>query len=509
MAAVAAGLLGVVFVLAGSVKLGEPGAARGAVRAFLPHAPAAPAVAALAGAEVALGLLFLSGRAPRAAALAALASLALFSAMLLVLRRRAPATGCGCFGGTAERPAGLARNAALAALALVVAAHPEGGSPASGSAALVLARTALMLGVVLAWVGGVRVMRDGVPSALSTAEDGDTRRGFLGRALVGTLAVGGAALAGDPGRAFAAGAPGGCTNGRRGASVCWSPWRVRRSEPPRGLPRGAHGVAVRKGPSFDAPIVHADGAPAVVPVGGYFGRQSRRGGPSAGCPDPGARPASSTGWVFGYLPAASGGHSAVGWIPTAVRRGRLAAPDSGFSGVMCGPESLDFDCRAGSQRSSPYRAQCGPRGAGGRRTGYVCGGAREEVGTCFAPHETQVRAVRTDFSTGRADDLSAGRYLLRYTQGGAATLWLVPGDRVRAFCVACGRRRGDPACPPATVGAPPSSCCESWSCVEVLAARWAPAGARGWVDSSVLADEGTPPAVRQSLRQIVRDVFLV
>jgi len=508
MATVAAGLLGVVFALAGVAKLGAPAGARGAVSALVPRAPAAAVLAALAVAELALGLVLLSGRAPRAAALAALGALALFSAVLLGLRRRAPEKGCGCFGGVAERPAGLARNAALAFLALLVAADPEASSPSSGSAGVVLARAALVFGVLLGWTWALRIVRAPPPLPVPSA-GGQTRRGFLGRALVGALAVGGAGLAGDSGRALAAGAPGGCTYGRRGASVCWSPWRVRRSEPRRGLPQGARGVAVRKGPSFDAPIVHADGAPAVVPVGGYFGRQSRRGGPNAGCPDPGARPASATGWVFGYLPAGSGGRGAVGWIPTRLRRRRLAASDSGFAGVLCGPESLDFDCRAGSARSSPYRAQCGPRGPGGRRTGYVCGGGREEVGTCFAPHETQVRAVRAGFSTGREDDLSAGRYLLRYTQGGAATLWLVPGDRVRSFCVACGRRRGDPACPPPPAGAVSSSCCQSWSCVEVVAARWAPSGARGWIDSSVLADQGTPPAVRQSLRQIVRDVFLV
>jgi len=508
MAAVAAGLLGALFALAGAAKLRRPAGARDAVRILLPGAPAAPAVAALAITELALGLLLLSGRAPRAAALAALAALTLFGAALLALRRRVPGTGCGCFGDAAERPGGLARNAALAGLAVLVATEPEASLPANGSPGLVLARGALVLGVLLGWRWAFRLARE-APSVPLRPARGQTRRGFLERALVGTLAVGGAALAGDSERALAAGAPGGCTNGRRGASVCWSPWRVRRSEPSHGLPRGARGIAVRKGPSFAAPIVHVDGAPAIVPLGGYFGRQSRRGGPSAGCPDPGVRPASANGWVFGYLPAAAGGHAAVGWIPTELHRRRLAAPDDRFRAVLCGPEALDFDCRAGSERSSPYRAQCGPRGPGGRRMGYVCGGGREEVGTCFAPHETQVRAVRAGFSTGREDDLSAGRYLLRYTQGGAATLWLVPGDRVRAFCVACGRRRGDPACPPPPAGALSSSCCQSWSCVEVIAARWAPAGSRGWIDSSVLADQGTPPAVRQSLRQIVRDVFLV
>ncbi len=508
MDAAAALLLGAVFALAGAAKLRAPAGARAAVLALAPRAPARGLVLALALGELALGLLALSGLAPRAAGLLALAALLVLSVALLLLRRRAPEAGCGCFGTSGTRPSGLVRNGVLGTVALLLALAPPGAAPWSGSAGAVLALAASIL-VAMAWAP--RIAGAARPAAALPSTEGQTRRGFLGRAALGALAVGGAALAGDPGRALAAGAPNGCTNGRRGVNVCWSPWRVRRSEPARGLPRGVRGVAVRKGPSFEAPYVRLDGAPVVVPVGSYFGRQSRRGGPPAGgCPDPGPRPASGRGWVFGYVPAGTRGAGAVGWIPTELRRRALSAADPSYAGVLCGPESLDFDCRAGSERNSPYRTQCGPRGAGGRRTGAICGGPRELVGTCFAPQETQVRTVRTNPSPGREDDLSSARYLLRYTQGGTATLWLVPGDRVRAFCVACARRRGDPSCPPPSAGSVVSSgCCESWSCVEVIAARWASPGMRGWIDSSALADQGTPPSVRRSLLQIVRDVFLV
>jgi hypothetical protein len=120
-----------------------------------------------------------------------------------------------------------------------------------------------------------------------------------------------------------------------------------------------------------------------------------------------------------------------------------------------------------------------------------------------------VRVVRTPLSSGLAADLGDDRYALRYLPGGTALFWLTPGDEVRQYCVECVRLRGDPDCPPPALGARSRECCVSASCVEIVSAAWAPVGARGWVDSSVLADGGDPPTLRSALRQIAHDVFLI
>ncbi len=345
-------------------------------------------------------------------------------------------------------------------------------------------------------------------AALRLADD-HTRRSFLGRSALGAVAVGGAALAADPERALAAGAPGGCTHGARTVNVCYSPWRVMASEPARHLPRGQRGVAVRKGPSPTAPVLYADGAPVIVPVGGVFGRQSRRdGGADRKCPDPGPRPAEGEGFVFGYA-LRDGRPTKSGWLAAGYGNRRFADEDTSASEIMCGPDSLDFDCR-GDNASSPYRKQCGPRKPGSReRSGFQCGGPPAPARSCFPAQPTTVRAVRTPDSQGVATDLSAERYALRYLPGGTELFWLSPGDRVRAFCVRCLREKGHPDCPPPGLDAHSRVCCASASCVEVISAAWVPAGARGWVDSTVLADRGDPPALRSALRQIAREVFLI
>jgi hypothetical protein len=318
-------------------------------------------------------------------------------------------------------------------------------------------------------------------------------------------------LARDPDRALAAGAPNGCAYGQRNVNVCYSPWRVDASEPARRLPRGEHGVALRRGPSPDAPVIRDDaGAPIVVPVGGFFGRQSKRdGGAAAGCPDPGARPARGVGFVFGYVPRGSRPAKS-GWLATSYGGRSFAVSDESSPDVLCGPDGLDFDCRGGAEGSSPYRSSCGPRAGGsGSRKGYVCGGAPARPHSCFPSQPTRVEAVRTPLSTGLDADLGAERYALRYLPGGATLFWLTPGDSVRQFCVECLRLRGDPECPPPELEARSHECCVSASCVEVLSAAWAPTGTRGWVDSSVLADRGDPPTLRAALGQIARDVFLI
>lgn len=341
-------------------------------------------------------------------------------------------------------------------------------------------------------------------------EPDHTRRAFLGRSALGAVTVGGAVLAGDPERALAAGAPGGCTHDARTVNVCYSPWRVQASEPGRRLPRGVRGVAVRKGPSPSAPVLYADGEPVVIPVGGVFGRQSRRdGGAEKNCPDPGPRPSEGGAFVFGYT-TLDGRPTKSGWIAAGYGGKRFSVEDPSSSAVMCGPDGLDFDCRAGSDESSAYRKQCGPRKTGSReRSGFQCGGAPAPARSCFPPQPTTIRPVRTPGSQGVATDLSAERYALRYLPGGTEMFWLSPGDRVVAYCVRCLRERGDSQCPPEGLDARSRVCCASASCVEVVRAAWVPRGTRGWVDSSVLADRGDPPALRSSLRELAREVFLI
>jgi hypothetical protein len=337
-----------------------------------------------------------------------------------------------------------------------------------------------------------------------------TRRGFFGRVAFAGAAVGVAAVGRDPERALAAGAPGGCNYGRLYVNVCYTPFKVARSEPAHRLPPGHRGVAVRKGPSPDAPIVYKGGRPVVIPVGEWFGRQSARdGGASRGCPPPPPRPESG-GFVVGYPDIMGTAPDKTGWIAVAYGGETFAQEDLQCPHVMCGPASLDFDCRGGTDDKSPYRASCGHRVHGSKqRKGYECGGNLEDPGTCFPPRESVVLTYRQKKTFGLVDDLSREYYNLKYTEDGTTTHWLVPGDRVREYCIKCVRENPDPTCPPNTYDPNVRGCCQSYSCVEVLSARWVPAGTRGWVGSAVLADKGVPPPLRASLDRVVRDVLFL
>ena len=82
---------------------------------------------------------------------------------------------------------------------------------------------------------------------------------------------------------------GGIARGR--IHVCDYPWKVTRSEPAELLPKGVTGVAVRKGPEPDAPIIYKNGQPCVIRIGGIYARQSERqsdrtGGEANNCPAP-------------------------------------------------------------------------------------------------------------------------------------------------------------------------------------------------------------------------------
>jgi hypothetical protein len=175
---------------------------------------------------------------------------------------------------------------------------------------------------------------------------------------------------------------------------------------------------------------------------------------------------------------------------------------------MCGPASLDFDCRGGTDNSSPYRATCGHRKKGSKkRMGYACGGPVEDPGTCFPPRETVVKVYRQKHTLGLVNDLSMEYYNLKYTEDGTTTHWLVPGDRVREYCIKCVRENPDPTCPPNTYDPNGHGCCQSYTCVEVLEAKWVPRGTRGWIGSTALANQGVPPPLKRSLDRVVRDVL--
>src|SRR5581483_1394913 len=275
-----------------------------------PRAPAARLRGTLAFAialgELALGALLVAGIAPAAAAAVAPAPLA----------------------ASADEPSAAVR-AAVAVVAIVVAA------------------------ALAAWRA---------PRAEETGggllAGPQTRRGFLGRLAFAGAAVGAAATARDPERAFGAGVPSGCNYGRLHVNVCYTPFKVLKSEAPHRLPPGHRGVAVRKGPSPDAPIVYKGGRPVVIPVGEWFGRQSGRdGGASKGCPPPPPRPAVS-GFVVGYPDILGTAPDKTGWIATEYEGETFAREDPHCPHIMCGPASLDFDCRGGTSNSSPYRALC-------------------------------------------------------------------------------------------------------------------------------------------------------
>lgn len=118
MGAVARVVLGVVLLLAGALKLRDPGWPAAASALGTP----APVVPLVAPAEIGIGALVAAGVATPWPTVAAVVMLAAFTAALL----RTLATGarpvCACFGGVTARPIGpasVARNAALIALGAV------------------------------------------------------------------------------------------------------------------------------------------------------------------------------------------------------------------------------------------------------------------------------------------------------------------------------------------------------------------------------------------------------
>ena len=320
---------------------------------------------------------------------------------------------------------------------------------------------------------------------------GETRRGLFGRAAAAATALGGVALLGEAPEPAEArrGAPAGCVYGRKNINVCYEPWKVVRSEPAEFLPPGYEGVAVRKGPELDAPIIYKLGDPVIIPVGSHFGAQSKRdGGVSRGCPAPGRRPL-RRGFVWGYPSPDSGTHNKGGWIAHRVGHDTYSVHAPHYRHLLCGPADLDFDCRAGKNNSSKYKKRCGLAARPGSH-GYRCGGSEAFSGTCLEPKVMEVGIEREPDDYGLLNDLSHERYNLKYEADGTTIFWLVPGDIVRRHCYKCTLHNPSKLCPVQFFDANSRSCCRSYSCVEVVDAKYVPAGVRGWINSSVLPGAG-------------------
>jgi hypothetical protein len=154
--------LATVFGVAATAKLADLGRTRESLAAFgVPRGAAAPAAVALPGAELAVALLLVPAATVRGGALAALALLLVFSAAVgrALLRREQP--GCNCFGAVHSRPVGhrtLARNAALAAVALGVALAGPGKGLAAPPATVAVAFALVAALAGQAWLS-VQVFR--------------------------------------------------------------------------------------------------------------------------------------------------------------------------------------------------------------------------------------------------------------------------------------------------------------------------------------------------------------
>ena len=154
--------LALAFAWAAASKVADVGGWRRTIDAHgLPRGVAAAATFGVPAAETVVPLLAAAG-ATRAAGLWALVLLAAFTAEALrAWRRFGPQVPCGCFGGRAAIAPGalLVRNAALAALALVVALRPPPeavlswpGWPAAGEfLPMVLAIVGLAVAGCTAW----------------------------------------------------------------------------------------------------------------------------------------------------------------------------------------------------------------------------------------------------------------------------------------------------------------------------------------------------------------------
>jgi uncharacterized membrane protein YphA (DoxX/SURF4 family) len=145
-------VLATTFVLAAVAKLRDRRSFE-QVLAALTGRRAAPTLAiAVPVGELGLALMLLAGVKPLATALLTLAVLATFSWALARLRVQPRIPSCACFGsGSGDPVAGLARNAALCALAVALVIAPHDGAIWSLPPVDVVAAATVALGAACAW----------------------------------------------------------------------------------------------------------------------------------------------------------------------------------------------------------------------------------------------------------------------------------------------------------------------------------------------------------------------
>ena len=153
-------ILAAVLALAAASKVADRDATRAAMAGFgVPQRLAGAAGIAVAAAELAVAVALVPVASARAAGVAALGMLVVFSAMLALRLARGERPDCRCFGRLSAKPASwwaLARNAALAVLAVTALAAGPGGSATAWIGDLSVAgRVALGGGVLLAAVVAV------------------------------------------------------------------------------------------------------------------------------------------------------------------------------------------------------------------------------------------------------------------------------------------------------------------------------------------------------------------
>ena len=216
-----------------------------------------------------------------------------------------------------------------------------------------------------------------------------------------------------------------------------------------------------------------------------------------------ARPRpSAPGWArgaasyWGYPARSSGSLNKGGWIAAEVDGVTYSEPYPDYPGKFCGPASLDFDCRAGDDPNSPYKLRCGTP----NRPRYRCGGGGPYYGDCHAPRMNYVGIYEELEPYTMLTSLSHERYNLKYEADGTTIFWLVPGDTVLRYCTKCTDRNPNKRCPPQTYDPNKRGCCRSYTCVEVVSARYCPKGITGWINTSVLFDDQSAGERRHSSR---------